>query len=119
MAMILDVGQLSGLLQVTAEYANAVLVAMLPYVSDVTHKLDLPVPQPVTQQQAIGCGLLPYIYRDGEWAGCGIMLKGGWRFGFHWGYLDHFESPHSYFSLQDPDDIPKFFGTVRMTGDCL
>lgn len=115
--MILDIGQLGGLLQVTAEYSNAVLVAMLPCVSNVAQKLELPVPQPITRQHVVGCGILPYIYNNGDWAGCGIEIEGGWRFGFHWGYMDHFESPHSYFALQDPRKIPQFFGTVRMNRD--
>jgi len=115
--VILDIAQGGGLIHVTAEFSNAVLVAMLPYVSDVAKKLELPVPQPVTQQQVVGCGVLPFFYRDGEMAGCGVRIKGGWAFGFHWGYLDHFETPHSYFHLQDPGEIPKFVGTVRMTKD--
>ena len=35
--------------QVTAQYSNAVLMAIMPYISDVTHKFDLLVPQPVTE----------------------------------------------------------------------
>ncbi|HNR71945.1 MAG TPA: hypothetical protein PKJ00_11255 [Verrucomicrobiota bacterium] len=114
--MILDIGQLGGMIQMTADFSNAVLVAMLPYVSNVTHQLNLPVPQPIAQQ-VVGCGVLPYLTPNGEMLGCGIKLKGNWAFGFHSGYLDRFESPHAYYGLQNPSDIPKFFGTVRMTQD--
>lgn len=114
--MILDLGQLGGMIQMTADFSNAVLVAMLPYVSNVTQKLDLPVPQP-TAQQVVGCGVLPYLDSSGDIAGCGIKLKGNWTFGFHSGYLDRFESPHAYYGLQNPGDIPKFFGAVKMTQD--
>jgi hypothetical protein len=114
-AVILDVGQLGGMIQVTAQYSNAVLVAMLPHVSDAAKKLDLPVPLPITQQQVVGSGVTPYFTWTGELAGWGVLIKGGWRLGFSWGYFDSFTSPHSYFVLQDPDEIPKFVGTVRMT----
>ncbi len=115
--MILDISDSGGVMQVTAEFSNAVLVAMLPYVSDVARKLEIPLPQPITQRHVVSCGVLPYVYRNGDWAGCGIRLRGDWIFGFHWGYLDSFQTPHSYFSLQNPDEIPKFVGPVRMTKD--
>jgi hypothetical protein len=35
-------------IRVTAEYSNAVLLATLPYVTDFSQKLDLPLPAPVT-----------------------------------------------------------------------
>ena len=88
---------------------------MLPHVSDAAKKMDLPVPLPITQQQVVGSGVTPYFTWNGELAGWGVLVNGGWRFGFHWGYFDSFQSPHSYFALQDPDEIPKFVGTVRMT----
>lgn len=115
--MIFELGQLGGLIHVTAQYSNAVLVAMLPQVSDVAKKLELPVPQPVTQQQVIASSVTPYFDWRGEMAGWGVTINGGWTFGFHGGHFDSFESPHSYFVLQDPDEIPKFVGTVSMTKD--
>lgn len=115
--MILDLGQTEHFFRVTTEFSNAVLVALMPHVSDVAQKLDLPVPQPISQQQVVGCGILPYVTHDGQWGGCGILIKGGWQFGFGWGYLNRFESPHAYYGLQDPDEIPKFYGVVRMTQD--
>ena len=46
--MILDLGGAQEIIRITADYSNAVLVAVLPYVSDFAQKLDLPVPHPIT-----------------------------------------------------------------------
>jgi len=112
--MILQLGLNSELIRVTAEYSNAVLVALLPYYSDFSAKLDLPVPHPITAQDVARCGVLPY-QKDGGIAGGSIMLKNGWSLGFQFGYVNGFESPHSYYGLQDPDEIPKFYGQVKVT----
>src|SRR6202012_2002602 len=39
------------LLHITVAYSHAVLVAILPYISDFAKKLDLPIPQPITTNQ--------------------------------------------------------------------
>ena len=113
--MILEFGSATEFIRVTAEYSNAVLVAMLPYCSDFAAKLDLPVPQPITAEHVVRCGVLPWRNKDGGIAGGSITIKGGWTFGFQSGYVGSFTAPHSYFVLQDPDEIPKYFGRVRMT----
>lgn len=114
--MILELaGHGPDLIQVTAQYSNAVLVALLPYFSDVGQKLDLPVPHPITMQNVVHSGIDPYRYPNGDMLGAGIEVQGGWIFGFKWGYVNVVESKHSYFTLQNPDEVPKFFGTVRMT----
>ena len=103
--MILDLGQLSfgfEWIQVTAQYSNAVLVAMLPYVNDVAQKLDLPLPHPITAAHISSCSIVPQRKIGAE-----IGVAGGWYFGFGNGYIRTIQSPHSYFSLQDPADIPK------------
>lgn len=103
------------LIQVTAQYSNAVLVALLPYFSDAAHKLDLPLPQPITAQQVVGCGVDPFRYPNGDLLGAGVKLQGGWRLHYSWGYVDRIQSPNSYFALQNPDEVPKFYGRVRMS----
>ncbi|MDQ6632905.1 MAG: hypothetical protein M3Y82_14310 [Verrucomicrobiota bacterium] len=106
------------MMEATVNFSNAVVVAMLPYISDVAKKLELPLPLPVTRQPiAEGGPNSMFENRNGQMGGCGFVLKEGWIFGFDWGYFDHFETPHSYYTLQDPDDIPKFVGKVRMTKD--
>jgi hypothetical protein len=110
--MILDLGTAQELIRVTAEYSNAVLVAVLPYVSDVAQKLDLPVPHPLTTAHVTKCAVVPI--RD---AGASVLIGGDWAFWFRGGYVTGFQGPRSYFALQDPDKIPAFYGTVRMSTD--
>ena len=99
------------LFQVTAEYSNAVLLAIMPHVSDFAKRLDLPIPQPVTiaQVQRFGCS------PRSDHIGGGVFLTNGHRFSFDRGRVMLYRSPRSYFSLQDPDRIPEFYGTVKIT----
>lgn len=115
--MIIELERLSGMIEVTANLSNAFLVAMMPYVSDVAKKLDLPLPYPITQQQVVHCSVTPQLDREGELGGFGVELIGGLGLGFQAGYLSHFQTTNSYYSLQDPNDIPRFVGPVRMTKD--
>lgn len=116
--MIMDLGQFGGLLEATASFSSAVVVAMLPYVNDVAGKLELPLPQPITLQQIEQGGPNSVLEsRNGEMAGCAFRLKGGWVFGFQQGHLSTFESPHAFSTLQNPDEIREFVGAVRMSKD--
>jgi len=98
------------LVQITAQYSNAVLVAILPYVSDFARKLDLAVPTPVTASQVLDFKCDP---RQGQ-AGGLVTLTNGLRFTFLDGRVCVYRSPQSYFSLQDPDLIPSFYGPVKV-----
>ena len=113
--MILALEHLSGMIDVTASLSNAMLVAMMPYVSEAAKKLELPVLQPVTIQQVVHCGIVPYLDSEGGWGGFGVELDSGYGLGFRYGYLDSYSSSNAYFSLQNPDEIPRFVGPVRMT----
>ena len=97
--------------QVTAQFSNAVLVAVLPYVSNVVQKLDLPVPHGITTEHVVSCSVMP---QRNHW-GVELGVKGGWFFTFSRGYIDTIQSPQSFFIQQDPEVIPNFFGTVRMS----
>lgn len=113
--MILELGSTTEFIRVTADYSNVVLVAMLPYFSDFAKKLDLPVPQPIRAEHVVQCGILPWRDKDGSIAGGSITIKGDWTFGFQFGYVGNLTGPKSYFVLQNPDEVPNYFGTVRMT----
>ncbi len=116
MELILELaGRGPELIQVTAQYSNAVLVALLPCFSDAAHKLDLPVPQPITMQHVVEGRVTPYRYKDGEPLGAGITVKGGWAFGFQWGYVNYVELWPSYFTVQDPANLRHFYGEFRMS----
>jgi hypothetical protein len=110
--MILDLGTISSYVHVTAQYSNAVLVAVLPYFSDVAKKLDLPVPQPITQADVAGFHVLPFRGMTAS-----MLLKNGWVFNFGSGYVRDFSSPHSYHNLQNPDEIPKYYGQPKLSKD--
>jgi hypothetical protein len=111
MAMILELGTTPiELIRVTSEFSNAVLVAVMPYVADVAQKLDLAVPRPLTVQHVTECSITP----TRNW-GVELSVEGGWVFAFAQGYVRTIQSNHCYTMLQDPDEIPRFFGELRMS----
>ncbi len=58
------------LVHMTATYSNAMLVAILPQVSDFSKKLDLPIPQPITAAQVQNFKPFPYM----DFIGGGLIL---------------------------------------------
>lgn len=113
MAMILELGTASvELIRVTSEFSNAVLVAVMPYVADVAQKLELPVPHPLTVEHVEQCSVIP----KRKW-GVELSVKGGWIFAFSDGYVQTIQSRHCYSMLQNPEEIPRFFGSLRMSKD--
>jgi hypothetical protein len=112
--MILELGQRlsasSEWIRVTAEYSNAVLVAVMPCVSEVVQKLDLPVPQPAI---VASCNIVPLRALAVEVGLHGN--NGNWYFAFNHGYVNIVQGPHDYYAEQDPGQIPKYYGQVGMT----
>jgi hypothetical protein len=114
--MVFEFPALSNFVHVTAEYSNAVLVALLPHVSDYAHRLDLPMPQPVTTADVVGSNILPWLDKDGGIGGAGIGIKGGYGFTFDFGFISVFGGPRSFEGgVQGRDDIAKFYGEVKMS----
>ena len=119
--MILELaGQGPDLIQVTAQYSNAVLVALLPYFSDAAHKFDLPVPQPITIQHVASGSVTPYRYPNGDLLGAGIEVQeqrttNHWYIGYQFGHINLVELRPCYFTLQDPDDLRWYYGQFKMT----
>lgn len=108
------------LVQVTAQFSNAVLVALLPCFSDAAHKLELPVPQPITIQHVVGGGIRPYRYPNGDILGAGIELQATdsrrrWYLGYMLGHINLVELRPSYFTIQDPNDLRYCYGVTRMS----
>ncbi len=101
------------ILQVTAAYSNAVLVAIMPHVSNFAKTLDLPIPQPVTIAQVKKFGCSPRA----DHIGGRVVLTNDYSFTFDLGAVVLYRSPHSYYSLQDPDRLPEFYGTVKVKKD--
>ncbi len=108
--MIYDFSPIIEYVGISAQYSNAVLLAILPHVSDFAKTLHLPMPVPVIPEhvERFSCS-----NHRGE-VGGGMMLTNGAGFSFTRGHLDSFAGPHSYFQLQNPDSIPKFYGPLRM-----
>ncbi len=98
------------LVQVTAQYSNAVLVAVLPHLSGFSHKLDLPVATPIAPSQVLEFKCDP---RAGQTGGA-VVLTNRAMFAFLDGRVTLYRSSQSYYSLQDPELIPRFYGPVRI-----
>jgi hypothetical protein len=98
------------LIQITATYSNAVLMAILPHITDVAKNLDLPITRPVQPSHIRKFVCDPRKGEIGGW----VTLTNGYMFWFLDGHVD-MESPDCYFHLQNPDAIPRFYGKRRMT----
>jgi len=96
--------------QVTAAYSNAVLVAILPEVSDFSRRLDLPVYTPITLEQVARFNCDPRKGEVGGW----LKLTNGFEFWYFHGHVNGFASPRCWYRLQDPAEIPSFFGQLKM-----
>jgi hypothetical protein len=113
--MILDLGAESDFIQVTPEYSNAVLVALLPHFSDFAKKLELPVPHPITQADVASFRVLPFRRN----LTASIRLKNGWAFGFQFGYVNSFASAHEV-KVGDSNQEFSNYGDVRINpGDAI
>lgn len=102
------------LIHVTAAYSNAVLMAILPHVSDCAKQLDLPIAQPITANQVAQFRTMPYK----EFTGGGLWLTNGYWFSFEMGYVGSFSSPDNYFRSEDvhwPPNLQRFYGKDNMT----
>ena len=98
------------LLEITAQYSNAVLVAIMPHISDFATKLNLQIPPPITASQVASFKCSP---RPND-PGGRVVLMNGYEFSFLEGRVGLYRSPGSYYSLQDPARVPEFYGQVRV-----
>src|SRR5579872_5275319 len=98
------------LIQVTAQYSNAVLVAILPQVSDFAANVGLPVPLPMTASQVERFGCSP----KKDDLGGGLWFTNGLWVSYGHGHVTGMRTPRSYYNLQDPQAIPRFFGSVKL-----
>ena len=99
------------LLHITAAYSNAVLVAVLPHVSDCAKQLDLPIAQPITIEQVARFNTSPYA----DNVGGGLLLTNHYWFVFSSGYVDSFRSPDDWFINQSLEGVERFAGKDNMT----
>lgn len=96
---------------VTPAYSNAVLEAVLPHVSAFIERSGLPVRTPLTRESVreFGCD-----WHRGETGGT-VVCTNGFAFGFTHGHVSRFRSPKTYFDLQNPEEVPRYYGVVRLT----
>jgi hypothetical protein len=99
------------LIHMTSAYSNAVLVAILPHVSDVARKLDLPVDLPVTTNQVRRFNPLPRK----DLVGGGLGLTNRYWFVFEFGAVEGFRSPDNWFAEQDIVNLERYVGKDNMT----
>ncbi len=97
-------------------WTNMVLSAILPEFSDAAAKLKLPVPIPITQADVtrFHCSQIEKHLSVKVW------LRSGPSLWYAYGGVTAVELPSAYYKLQDPRDIPKFFGTPKLgEAECL
>lgn len=97
-------------IEITAQYSNAVLVAILPFVSEFAQKLELPVPLPITTNHVLR---FTCDQRMGQIGGA-VRLTNGYVIRFDHGVIDSFHAPDCYYVLQEVERIPEFFGPLNL-----
>ena len=110
--MVLDLGETSHYIKITPEYSNAVLKAVLPLFSEAAEKLNLPVPKPIAQSDIAKFQVQPFRELTAF-----LLLKDGWVFEYSFGHVQRIQNLRGYAALQDPDQIPRYYGEVRMSKD--
>src|SRR5437667_227663 len=95
---------------ITAQYSNAVLLAILPHISEFAKKMELSIPLPLTAPQIRAFGCDDHL---GETGGA-VDLTNDYIFYFEHGHLKEFKGPKSFYRLQDPELVPGFYGQFRM-----
>lgn len=112
-------------IHVTPAYSNAVLALMLPEVTRIAKKLELPIELPVTTEQVKEFSVDPKGYLGGK-----LFLKNGWQFniggarffvsisdGVHRGQCNvEVISPHCFFTMEDKQiNLEDYYGTNKMS----
>ena len=99
-------------IQVTAQYSNAVLVAILPQLTEFSQKLDLPIQVPITLEQVERFNCDPHRGQVGGW----LRLTNGFEFWYAKGYVTGFELPGCWYGPhQWGEDLEQFYGSVKMS----
>ena len=104
---------LTQIIHITAQYSNAVLVAMLPHVNDYATKLELPIPLPITQEQV---QTFKVGHLEGYVAG-GLWLTNDYCFTFGNGYIWNFKvfTNNPWLTENPAGDWGHYIGKMNMT----
>jgi hypothetical protein len=112
---VLELGNNVRTIQITPEYKEAVLQATLPLFSEFAHKLQLPVPYPLTRGNIVDCGMTPFQRNATVADTVFIETKQGFRISFFLGVVNDFSWPNSYRLMKNTHNISNFFGTVKIS----
>jgi len=101
------------LIHMTATYSNAMLIAVLPHISDCARRLDMPIPLPVTTSQVGRFAASPF--KDS--IGGGLWLTNQYWFVFNNGFVRGFRCPDDWFTMADEnwDHLDRYVGQDNMT----
>ncbi|MBO4715941.1 MAG: hypothetical protein J5672_07560, partial [Verrucomicrobia bacterium] len=100
----------------TETYSNEVLKIMLPRVTEIAKKLELPIELPVTEDQVKEFKINQYGYIGGE-----LILKNGWRFTIDTTRIGkvfslRVLSPDHFFPMENNrENLNPYYGTNKMT----
>src|SRR6266403_4769958 len=92
-----------------AAYTSAALAVIFPRVVEFAQKLDLP------EKTCTPTEIRRVEIPDPNRAFGSLIFRSGNVYWFGDGYINGFQSPHSYYASQHPGDIPKFYGTLTIT----
>lgn len=95
------------------DYASAVLLAILPAISQFGDRLQLDLPVPLLTQHV--ANYVPHRI-PGQFGGL-VVLNSGHRFLYQGGIVQTFESPDCFSTLQDPQEAWRFVGESKLTAD--
>src|SRR6266496_1375888 len=109
--MVFDFGPFAQFIEASAQYTNAVLLAVLPYVTDFSRKLDL---RPTSEFNTNAAARVVLNPKAGDVSGT-VWFTNGYAFHFARGHITGFFSRWAYSRERDPDAIPRYFGRVRLT----
>jgi hypothetical protein len=101
------------LIHMTIAYSNAMLVAILPHISDCAKQLDMPILQPVTIDHVARFNASPF--KDA--IGGGLWLTNQYWFVFNNGFVRGFRCPDDYYTMADEnwDHLERYVGIDNMT----
>ena len=109
--MIYDFGPLAEWIHITAQYSKAVLVAIMPHVTDFAHRIGL---QPTNEFATAAIRSVVINPRKAP-IDVGMWFTNGCLFRFRDGYIYEYLNLRSYSALRDPERVPEFYAPVRIT----
>lgn len=112
---VLQLGLDKRTIQVTPEFKEGALQASLPLFSAFAQKLQLPLPNPLTPGDVIGCQITPFENSEGVIDHVSIETKEGYSFSYFGGIVRGFSSPRAYSAMKGVQGVSNYFGTIKIS----